>query len=186
MNACMEGNFDKRVFLESLIDKKILDIIRFLIKNQEQEFYLKEIAEGSKVPIATTFRIVNKLYALKIVEQVQLKSVKLYKMAQNTQKEFLCQLIDFKKSPVEEFARSASRVPGVQSIILHTKSGSDKPSMLIIGTNIDKESIRSIADVIQRHHQFGVSYLTLDEPQFAQMSQMGLFSGKKEVLFSKS
>ncbi len=61
---------DRKHLLEHLFDNKILKIIRLLLRNPEDEFYLQEISKKARVPIATVYRIINSLTELNIVEQV--------------------------------------------------------------------------------------------------------------------
>lgn len=67
---------------EELIDDKILKIFRVISKDKGY-FHLQKISRLSKVPMSTTFRIVNKLLRLGLLEQIKVDKTKLYKIAEN-------------------------------------------------------------------------------------------------------
>lgn len=69
--------------LENLFDEKKLRVMNFFFNNPEEEFYLREITKRTKVPLATTFRIINKLKSLEIIKENKLKKFKLYSLNKN-------------------------------------------------------------------------------------------------------
>ncbi len=75
--------------LEGLVDKKVRNILKIFIKNKDELFHLKKISEMSKVPIATSFRIVRRLVMLGFVRVIRVGKFKLYKLADNKKTELL-------------------------------------------------------------------------------------------------
>ncbi|MBC8444486.1 helix-turn-helix domain-containing protein [Candidatus Woesearchaeota archaeon] len=68
------------LFVE-LIDKKIVDILEVFIKNEEGLLHLSMVAERAKVPLTSTHRIINSLVEKKLIEQVVVGKLKLYKLS---------------------------------------------------------------------------------------------------------
>jgi len=68
-----------------LIDKKTLQILDLLIKNKEKYFHLSEISSKSKTSLASTFRMMNNLVSLGIIDVTVLGKMKIYRIASNKQ-----------------------------------------------------------------------------------------------------
>ena len=68
---------------EDLVDPKIVKILRLLIANKGKHYHLQKIASDAKVPLASTFRLVNKLVKLGYIDVILVGKFKLYKLAVN-------------------------------------------------------------------------------------------------------
>ena len=90
--------------LEKLIEKKLLLLIKTILSEPNKEFYLQELSEKSKVPIATTFRLLNKLIELKLIEERKISRFTIYKLSKNKEIEFLSKLFKFEIDPIKEFS----------------------------------------------------------------------------------
>lgn len=66
-----------------LIDKKVLRILDLFLKNKTKYFHLMKISKEANVPIATTFRIINRLVSINVVEQIKIDKIKIYKFTEN-------------------------------------------------------------------------------------------------------
>ena len=66
--------------LLSLLDAKVLRIIKVLVKHKNEQFHIKKLSQTSKVPLATTFRILNRLVKLEIVRVNTIGKFKLYQL----------------------------------------------------------------------------------------------------------
>lgn len=75
--------------LKGLIDDKIIRIVEAFIKNKDKPMYLREIAKISKVPPATTMRILKKISDEKIIEEIKISKFKFYQYHENKQLEVL-------------------------------------------------------------------------------------------------
>jgi Fe2+ or Zn2+ uptake regulation protein len=171
--------------LPELFDKKILEIIKHLIDNPEQQFYLRELSRKTKVPVATTYRIVHKLSKLELVKEIRIKKFKLYQISQNKNVQFLASFLEEKRSAIAEFVEKASSVEGVMVIIRHGKETKDKANLLVIGRDVQQDKLQVLAGEIKDKYKFSIIYLTLTPQQYEQMSSMGLFPGKKDILYEK-
>jgi len=78
--------------IRQLIDKKILKILELLLKNKQKYSHLSKISEKSNIPLASTFRIINQLSSLGIVEVTLIGKMKIYRIASNEQTKELEQM----------------------------------------------------------------------------------------------
>ena len=171
--------------LQELFDSKILAIIKLFFKYPEKQFYLLEISKGSKVSSATTFRIVNKLVSLELLKQIPITRIKLYQLNDNENVEFLKGFIKDDVQVLKMFLDQVKTIPGIEAIILHGKEMPNRANLLIIGTDVDSEQIKTLCAEIKEKYNFTISPLTLAKEQYDQMSQMGLYSGQKKIIFER-
>ncbi|MFH1506393.1 MAG: hypothetical protein ABIE94_05405 [archaeon] len=171
--------------LEHLLDRKLLATLRFFIANPEEEFYLREISTKTKVPVATTFRLINQLVKLEIIKLSQFKKTKFYSWAKNKNTKFIESiLLAEKKTILDSFIEKIMH-ENIAMIVLHGKENKDKANLLIIGNNLDVTSINAAASEIREKENYNIITLTLTPEQYNQMSSMGLFPEKKSILYEK-
>lgn len=171
--------------LAELFDKKVLDVITVFLKNKDKDFYLREVAKQSKVPLASTFRIVRKLQNLDFVQQIIISKFKLYRLAENEKTKGMEMLILGRKTPLDEFVENVSRFTDVKSVILHGEVTRDGANILIIGEGVDSGELKTLNTDIKEKYNFSIKYLVLTEEQFGQMDSMGLYPKRKKVIFSR-
>jgi len=171
--------------LEELFDKKKLSILKFFLQNKDKEFYLRELSKETSIPIATTYRIVRKLVKLEILKEIKIKKFKLYKINESKDIEFLESFIKEGRRIIEMFVEKAKEIANIEGIIMHGEETETKANILLIGEGIDSNEIKKICAEIKEKYNFVITPLTLAKEQFEQMSRMGLYSGKKRVLFKK-
>ncbi len=171
-----------REILESLISPSTLRILKLFLNNEDQEYYLREISKLTRIPPATVFRIVAQLVDKRILLVHQIKRFKLYHY--NIEDAgFLADLLQDRKSAVAEFIKLIGEFEGVQMVVLHGKEEKDKSNILVIGNDMDIDSIKRNAVFISDKYKFNIILLTLTPEQYNQMSSMGLYPGKKRILF---
>jgi len=176
---------ESQKLLENLFDKKILTILKLFLKKKDQQFYLKEISKQTRVPLASTHRILGKMMELGIIERTKIKHLKIYKLAENEKTKYLETIFEEKKTILDEFLEQASRIQGIKTIILYGREEKDKTNLLIIGESVDNSLIRDIIVKIKEKYNFTITYLVLTELQYEQMAAMNLYPGKKEILLEK-
>ena len=66
-----------------LIEKKTLQILDLLLKNKKKYFHLSEISSKSKTSIASTFRTVNQLVSIQVIDVMIIGKMKIYRIASN-------------------------------------------------------------------------------------------------------
>jgi len=69
--------------LRELIDSKVAKILDIFIVNKLKFFHLSMISKKSKVPVSSTFRIINSLVNLGVLEQMKVGKMKIYRLAEN-------------------------------------------------------------------------------------------------------
>lgn len=170
--------------LAELFDDKITKILTVL-SNKPKDFYLKELSDTAKVPIATTFRIVQKLKQLNVITESQISKFKLYRLANNNKSRFLTEIFRNKNSPLSEFIETIKNKPEIEAVILHGDLMDNRANVLLIGYNIRSSEMDKIVEDIKNRRGFSISFVNLDPNQYRQMTAMGLYSGRKTQLFSK-
>lgn len=169
--------------IEKLIDPKTIRILRLFIQDSSSQFYLREISKRSRVSVATCFRIIKKLIRLQIVDIKNIKKFKFYQLAQNESTDFLSDLLRSDRHVVSEFVNAASKLKNIERIVMHGGIEKNRANILLIGTGIDSGDIKRICADIKAQYNFVISSLSLTGEQFEQMSQMGLYSGEKKLLY---
>jgi len=172
----------KREILEALIAPSLLKLMKFFINHDDQKYYLREIAKQTRLPPATVHRLLNRLVDDDIIEIEHVKKFKLYYFNIEANR-FLLDLFQDRKSAVAEFIRSIKEFDGVQMIVLHGKEEKKSANVLVIGEEMDTESIKRNALYMSDKYKFNLILLTLTPDQYNQMSSMGLYPGKKKILF---
>ena len=66
-----------------LINRKVLKILDLLLRNKGKLFHLNKISEDTKVPLGSTFRLVNQLVALGLLDVIVVGKMKIYRIADN-------------------------------------------------------------------------------------------------------
>lgn len=176
---------EKKKVVETLFDAKVIRILRLFINNPTQKYYLREVAKITKVPAATTYRIIKTMKGLELLEEEKIKHLKLYVLNEKNASPFM-ELLEDKRSVLQEFSEFISGVEGVQLAVLHGKEEKDKASVLIVGVNILQDVIRQKVVELRQKYGFNLIYLVLDPEQYEQMVSMGLYPGKKINLFSRN
>ncbi len=92
---------DDAKFFGELFDPKIVKVLELFLSNKGSRLYLREIANKTKVPPATTFRIINKLVELGLLNVNRIKRFKFYQLADNERSKLLENLIS--KDPLARF-----------------------------------------------------------------------------------
>lgn len=171
-----------RELLEALISPSTLKILKLFINNEDQQYYLREIAKVTRIPPATTYRVLQHLTDIGLVDVSVIKRFKLYSLNIDNSR-FLVDILQDRKSAVMEFVNSIKSFDGVQMVVLHGKEEKDKASVLVIGNGMDIESIKRNGVYMSDKYKFNIILLVLSPDQYNQMSSMGLYPGKKKILF---
>lgn len=173
---------DKKTIIESLLNPSLLKILKLFINNDDQKYYLREVAKIAKIPPATTYRMLNQLVKAEILTIEQIKTMKLYYLNQDNTY-FLTEVLQDRKSAVQDFVESISAFDNVEMVVLHGNEEKTKANVLVIGKEMDTESIKKNALYISDKYKFNLIILTLTPDQYNQMASMGLYPGKKKILF---
>ncbi len=170
--------------LEGLIDENILKVLKVFINNPDQKFYLRELAKKARVPPATTYRILRKLLKLDLIVESNVKKFKFYGLHESNA-DFLVDILADRKNAVQAFVDLIKNDPGISLVVLHGREEKTKANILVIGEDVDQDLVRSAALEVRQKFGFNIIHLTLDPEQYNQMSSMGLYPGKKIILYGK-
>ena len=110
--------------LENLFDNKILKIIKHFLKNEDKEYYLREVSRHTRVSPASTYRILNKLYAMDLLLMREIKTMKLYKLNINKNVEFIKSIMEI--DVLQYFIENILRIPNIEEILLLGQKGKSK------------------------------------------------------------
>lgn len=180
----IEIDMEPAEIMTNLFDNKVVKIIKFFIKNDVTEYYLRELSRLTKVSPASTYRILNKLVALEILEVREIKTAKLYKLSKNKTVDFLKSIMEI--DVIEYFVEIASKIVEIQEILLLGKKEKLKANVLVLGNNINPQDLKTITAEIKEKYDFTLNQMTLSKEQYEQMSSMGLYPGGKKVLYKKA
>ncbi|MEM2115542.1 MAG: helix-turn-helix transcriptional regulator [Candidatus Woesearchaeota archaeon] len=171
--------------LIKLIDPKIVNILKILIKNTNLKMRMSEISSESKVPISSTHRILKKLESLEIVKVEEINKLKLYSLAENKTSEFLRSIIKLLPSGLEFFLNQVKNNPNVEEVILQGQEKENSASLILLGENIDLTYIKNIAQETYNKFKYNILYLALTKDQYEQMKSIGLYGYNQKILFSR-
>ncbi len=170
----------KKEVLSALVEGKKAAVLDTLLAAKE-DLYLKEIAQRSKVSIATTFRILQALVKAGLIARKAWKTSKLYCCQDTEEVQFLRELFHTEYDGVQDFVSLVQDLPGVQSIIMQGEGKKGKANLILLGESMDTAKIEEACQKV-REKGFELSYLTLARKQYEQMLRMGLYGGEKRVL----
>ncbi len=170
----------RKEVLQSLIDFKKIAILEILL-NAHEEMFLKEISQKSKVPLASTFRILQGLVGQGLLHKRKWKTSTIYSCVQNEKIDVLKELFSDEYDGVSGFVQLVGDLAGVQSIISHGTPRKGKANLLVIGENLDGVQLEEASQKV-REKGFDLTYLPVTRKQYEQMSKMGLYQGEKKVV----
>jgi len=173
-------------FLQQLFGKNIIEILKLFLSDANKQYYLKEISEKTNVSMATTYRTLHKLVKLGILKEIKISKFKIYQLQQGEKASFLGGFIKQSVKVLELFVSQIRDMKDVHMVIQHGKSTEDRANLLIIGEQVDVAKIKVITADLKEDYSFTLSYLTLTPEQYNQMSEMGLYSGQKKILFERT
>lgn len=170
--------------LEKIIERKLLQLIKTLLSSNKSEFYLQELSEKSKIPVATTFRLLNKLVSLNLVKERKISRFTIYQLSNTDEVSFLRQIFKSEIDPLGEFISALTSKYDVNSVFLQGEKLKDKANILILSHSINNEMISDLAKEIKVKYDYGINFMIVTPEQFEQMEKMGFSSQKKELIFS--
>lgn len=170
---------------ETLFDKKKIVLLKYLLDHQEQEFGVRELAKATRIPLATTHRILQLFHKMELVETRKIKKLTLYKLQKSKTTAFLDELFAVKKSAIEEFLEGVKQIPGVEEVLQHGKATKEKASLLVVGRDVDMGALSRLVGEIKAKYGFTILHMALSPEQYAQMLSMGLYAGEKKRLYRR-
>jgi len=135
--------------------------------------------------MASTHRILKKLSKMQIIDEINISKFKVYQLSNNERVIYLNGFIKTTPNIIEKFIEEIKDIKGIIKVIQHGKETDSKVNMLIIGDEIDLSKIKGFIADIKSDYDYNISYMSLTEEQYDQMSKMGLYSGQKRTIFEK-
>lgn len=75
--------------LDGLVDEKLKTILDVFIKKPKELFHIQKVSDVSKVPLASSFRLIKKLVKLGFLDIIRINKFKLYRLANNKKTKIL-------------------------------------------------------------------------------------------------
>ena len=73
--------------VSNLIDIKTLRVVRLFLNNPDEIYHIQKISKNAKVPLGTTFRLMQKMTKEEIVKTIPVGKLKLYQLNKKMKKE---------------------------------------------------------------------------------------------------
>jgi hypothetical protein len=150
--------------LKELFDEKVVKIINLFFEHPDKQFYLSEVSNLSKVNIATTFRILNKLVIREFLKTNTIGKIKLYYLNRNEKTLALSRMLTRGKDPVTEFIEKIKISPGLGKIVLESR-GRSSAKVLLVG-DVSEERAARICEEIRNKYKFAIEFIVISEKQF--------------------
>ncbi len=167
-------------FLGELFDKKLMAIISLFLENKSTQFYLREVASKCQVSPTTTYRIINRLVQLGILNVNTINRFKFYQLSDNERVKLLENLTS--KDPIERFVSLIKDISGIKTMLLYGDRQPEYANIIIIG-EANRDEVHRAAERVKSEFGFSVRHLSFSLEQFDQMSAMGLYPQRKKVLW---
>ncbi len=169
---------DQRALLTQIFDEKTVLVLEQIL-HKKDIFYLREVSKDSGVSLATTFRIVQKLVKMGLVDKDIQGKFNYYHIVRDTPifEEIFSLIVGEKPNPekiVKEYFDS--KYGDVVQIWVERKT---KSKFFVVGEGISKEdTTQVIADVKERIGK-KITALAISQEQFNQMKEMGMINSDK-------
>ncbi len=170
--------------LKSLFDEKIIAVINVFLENPHKQFSLTQVSALSRINIATTLRIVDKLIKQDIVEIVTIGKSKFYRLKRNEKTMALNKFLKSEDEPLLEFIEKVKSHPRIKKIILESKTAHGA-KILLVGNFLPIEKINSFIEEIKNRYNFTIQFVELTEKQFNDMERLRLYDLNKKVIWKR-
>lgn len=177
-------NMDNLEILKELFDQKILNILKMFLQDKEKQFYLREISKLSDVPVATTYRIINRLVTLGFVQETQISKFKVYQLGKSEKARFLEDIFRKGADPLQVFVDKMKSITGISKILLEEKKD-NSAKLLFVGDSIPSKKIEELCKETKKSSNIEINFLVLASSQFEKMTEIGLYAEKDKVLWKK-
>lgn len=167
--------------LRELFDEKIVKVLSVFLEEPNKYFSLTQASSISKVNIATTLRIIDKLNKKEILELIKIGKSKFYMLKRGEKTLALTRLLK-KEEHISDFIEDIKKITQVKKIILESKSN-EMAKLLLVGDNIPEEKIKETIKEIKAKHGFEIEYMEISQKQFEDMSRLELYDVGKKVIW---
>ena len=170
--------------LKDLFDEKIIAVINLFLDNPDKRYCLTDISNATKVNIATTFRIMNKMISKGFIRTIIIGKVRIYQLEKNEKTMALQKFLRNDNDILQRFIDDISSHPRIKKIILESR---DKTSakILIIGEFLPIEKINKSIEKIKENDRFLISYVELSEDQYIKLRNFKDYNLDKKIIWER-
>ncbi len=170
--------------LKDLFDEKIIEIINIFLDNPEKQYSLTEISELSKVNVATTSRILNKLIKKKFIKSIVIGKIRVYQLEKNEKTFALEKLLKKENTPLEIFINEVSKHPRVKRIILESKQPKEA-KVIVVGDFLPTDKINKLCEKIKEEHNFKIFFVDISENQYESLKNFRSYNLESKTIWKK-
>jgi predicted transcriptional regulator len=167
---------DKTQLLSSLFDKKTVDVLRKLLL-KSGNFYIRDLSKETGVPLATTFRIIQKLASIGLVQKQEVDKFVFHSVNKNAEiyREIHNLVFGTSNDPIELFKTTLKeRFGGAYSAY------QDRDKKIFIVSDILKDAqVNELASFIYQRTEVKPNYILVTRDFFQRMQEMGLLQKEK-------
>ncbi|MDI3544528.1 MAG: hypothetical protein PWQ28_809 [Candidatus Woesearchaeota archaeon] len=175
----------RRDVVMSIIDEKIGKILNAFYENQKKGYYLTQLSQETGVSLSSTYRRLKKLGEIGIIREEIIGPSKIYHLNDNEQVRLLGEIIKPSKNLGKIIKEFFGDIEALKKVVIYGEVKENKATLLFIGENIDNRIIEEREKRISEQYGIKLNHILLTEEQFEKMTLLGLYSGKKKVLFEK-
>jgi len=170
--------------LKDLFDEKIIAIINLFIKNPGKRYTLTDIANLTKVNVATTFRILNKMVSKGFLKTSLIGKVKIYQLERNEKTTALLKILK-KETPLQKFIDDISVHPRIKKIILESKE-EKSAKLLMIGDFLPSEKINKLCEKIKEKDHYNITFVELSENQYLKLRDFKNYNLDQKIIWERA
>ena len=167
---------EKTQLLSSLFDHKTVDVLRKLLL-KSNNFYIRDVSKETGVPLATTFRIIQKLTALGLVQKKEMDKFVFYSVNKEASiyHEVHTLVFGTTNDPIELFKKTMKeRYSGAFTAY------QDKDKKIFIISDMLKEpEVIEMANHVYLKTEVKPNYILVTREFFQKMQDMGLIQKDK-------
>lgn len=171
--------------LKDLFDEKIIRIINSLLDNPEKQYSLTEVSRLSRVNVATTSRILNKLIEKKFIKSTVVGKIRIYQLERNQKTFALTKLLKKDATPLQIFINKISEHPRIKKVILETKL-QNEAKLLLVGDFLPREKINKLCDKIKKENNFKIQFVEISENQYKNLKDFKTYDMENKVIWERS
>ena len=173
---------ERSELLSTLFDEKTVKVLKRLLLKKDI-FYLRDISREAGVSLATTFRIVQKLKDLGLVERQKRDKFTFYSLIKETPvyNDVYALVLGSELDPVDLLKKGLQEQYGPGTFEMFMIKGKGK-KLFIVSQRADNAIVKKVADQIKEKTGIKLDFLVTNKVQFEQMQQMGLISKEKTKL----
>lgn len=170
--------------LKDLFDEKIIEVINLFLENPEKRYCLTDVSNLTKVNVATTFRILNKLAAKQFIRTIIVGKVRIYQLERNEKTMALSKFLKKENNPLQRFTEELSSHPRIKKIILESKEANNA-KLLIVGDFLPTEKINKTCEKIKEEFNFKISFVEISENQYRGLRNFDNYNLDRKIIWEK-